>query len=453
MKRLLCLLLVFGFINSVFSQAKLTGIIDIPEVIFTATRTPNYLKDIPGRLEIIDEHIIQEFPANNIDDLLFSVTGINVNRSWGIFSKNSSVNLRGISGTGRVLVLLNGLPLNKSAGGGINWNMINPAMVQRIEIFKGPGSAVYGNNAMTGVINIITKKAEKNIEGEIRAEGGSYGTIGSSIYLSGRKKNKGFFWNTNLSARRGDGYILEPEENRDSTDSNVYMKELIAGVSAGYRFDNSILELSNDFSIDKKGSGTKIYEPDGSYLSYITNYSTAKYKGAYKKLQYEFKFFFHLQNYFEENESLNSYGEYKLFTRDQTSSDQGLWINISRNLGTKHRITVGIDAKTATFKASDDYKTSSDFLSRRGKTSLFALFAQDEISFADNRFNLVAGIRMDLSLFYDGELNILNPTKNTGFINSQDLIYNSSKWNAISPRIVLKYNYSETASAYLSYST
>ena len=156
MKRLICFLLVVYLCNNIYSQSRFTGIINIPEVIFTATRTANSLENIPGRLEIISQQIIQDFPANSIDDLLISVPGLNVNRSWGIFSKNSSVNMRGISGTGRVLVLFNGLPLNKSAGGGINWHMINTDMVQRIEISKGPGSAVYGNNAMTGVINIIT---------------------------------------------------------------------------------------------------------------------------------------------------------------------------------------------------------------------------------------------------------------------------------------------------------
>ncbi len=452
MKRLICFLLVVYLCNNIYSQSRFTGIINIPEVIFTATRTANSLENIPGRLEIISQQIIQDFPANSIDDLLIYVPGLNVNRSWGIFSKNSSVNMRGISGTGRVLVLFNGLPLNKSAGGGINWHMINTDMVQRIEISKGPGSAVYGNNAMTGVINIITKQPINNIAGNIKAEVGSYGTIGTSINLNSKKKSPGFFWDANFSTRIGDGYILEPIENRDSTDSNAYLKELITGVSAGYQFKNSILELSNNFYIDKRGTGTKIYEPEGSYLSYTTNYSTIKYKGKYKKLQYEFKSYFQFQNYFEENESFNNYGSYKLYTRNQTSLDNGLWINVTRRFGDNQRITVGIDSRTATFDASDDYKTSSDFLSRSGKTSMLAFFVQDEISLAEEKINIVAGLRMDLSWFYDGDLRIINPTKNTGFIESEEILFNSSKWSYISPRFVIKYNSSEKVSTYLSYS-
>lgn len=451
-KKLLFILLSFLSLNC-FPQKKDTVKIDIPEIIFTATRTPNYLKDIPGRIEIIDEKIISDFPANTVDDILFMLPGLNVNRSWGIFSKNASVNLRGLSGTSRVLVLLNGLPLNKSAGGGINWNMIPPGQIQRIEICKGPGSAVYGNNAMTGVINIITKTPQKRFAGEIAIEKGSYGTIGTTVVLSGKNdKNTGLFWNMNISGKRGDGYILEPLENRDSTDTEAYMRDLSSGASFGYRFSKAILEINYNFLKDKRGTGTKIFEPKGSFLAHTSNYLSVKYKGKNRLFDYELKTFLQFQNYFEENESLNNFGDYKLYDRNQNSYDQGIWINLTREIFHKHRLTVGIDAKTASFKATDDYKTSSDFTSRKGRTDIAAIFIQDEFDLLNNKIKIITGLRTDFSRFYNGEFSVLDPTKNTGFPESENINYKSSGWKAFSPRFVLKYNINSSSSLYTSYS-
>jgi iron complex outermembrane recepter protein len=67
--------------------------------------------------------------------------------------------MRGLgSEPGRSLILMDGVPINKGETGEVNWNRIDIDEVQRLEIFKGPGSSVYGNNAMGGVINIISRK-------------------------------------------------------------------------------------------------------------------------------------------------------------------------------------------------------------------------------------------------------------------------------------------------------
>jgi len=112
---------------------------------------------VPGRVTIIDSKTINNLPVQNVDEILRSVANVNVNRSWGIFSQNASVTMRGLDGSARVLVLLDGVPLNKSAGGSINWNLVSIDNIDKIEVIKGPASAIYGNNAMTGVISIITK--------------------------------------------------------------------------------------------------------------------------------------------------------------------------------------------------------------------------------------------------------------------------------------------------------
>jgi len=100
---------------------------------------------VPGRVTIIDSKTINNLPVQNVDEILRSVANVNVNRSWGIFSQNASVTMRGLDGSARVLVLLDGVPLNKSAGGSINWNFRYPIdNIDKIEVIKGPASAIYG---------------------------------------------------------------------------------------------------------------------------------------------------------------------------------------------------------------------------------------------------------------------------------------------------------------------
>ena len=72
--------------------------IEMASVVVTATRTPTRMEDIPLRISKIEKETIEGYPATNTDNLLRMIPGINVNRSSGIFSRNSSVTIRGMPG-------------------------------------------------------------------------------------------------------------------------------------------------------------------------------------------------------------------------------------------------------------------------------------------------------------------------------------------------------------------
>ena len=214
--------------------------VEMEKIIITATRTERKIEDLPGQNEVMEAKEIEAFPATSTDDLLQSIANISVNRSWGIFSKNASVTMRGLDAAQGVLILYNGVPLNKTAGGSINWHMISPDRIERIEVIKGPSSALYGNNAMGGVINIITKKTNKEISGDVRAFGGSYATLGGKFDIEGNKdiNGKKFYWGLSGFYRQGDGYIIEPKDVRDSTDVEVYLRDNRIGATMGYKFND-----------------------------------------------------------------------------------------------------------------------------------------------------------------------------------------------------------------------
>ncbi|HPM91155.1 MAG TPA: TonB-dependent receptor, partial [Tenuifilaceae bacterium] len=135
-------------------------LIFLNEVTVSATRTESRIADIPGRIEMITPEKISLASYQSVDELLTLIPGVHTARSFGLFSYRSSVSMRGVSSKeqGRTLVLLDGIPMNKADGGSVNWNLISTREIERIEVVKGPGSALYGGNAMGGIINVVTQK-------------------------------------------------------------------------------------------------------------------------------------------------------------------------------------------------------------------------------------------------------------------------------------------------------
>lgn len=450
-------LLVILVDSSLFSQLMfMPDTLDIPQVVVTANRNSRNLEDIPGRVTIIDSKTISEMPVQNVDGLLRSVANIYVNRSWGIFSQNSSVTMRGLDASSRVLVLVDGVPLNKSAGGSVNWHLIPKDDIERIEIIKGPASAIYGNNAMGGVINIITKKADSKIQGQGSLQVGTYNTFGAYVNASGTsvQDDKGFYWGVSSFYRQGDGYYLNPEEIRDSTDAKAFLTELNASGNVGYAFNsNQKVELSARYYNDLRGQGRQVYEDYGDYVALSTTFLRANYQGVFNKTIVNAQAFYQLEYETKQSESVSSNsGKYKLSVREGRKDDIGLWINATTHFSERNILTYGVDIKQGSASVETIYKTSTDELTYEGMLDFYGLFIQDEFKFMDEKFILVAGARMDFSKYHKGSLNVLNPTTNTGFTESFYEEFDENSWNAFSPKLALKYRLTKNHSLYISYS-
>ena len=449
-------LITIGTENNFVEIEMVSSSVEMEKVIITATLTERKIEDLPGQNEIIEKSTIEAFPASNTDELLQSISNINVNRSWGIFSKNSSVTMRGLESAQGTLILYNGVPLNKTAGGSINWHMISPDRIERIEVIKGPSSALYGNNAMGGVINIITKKTNEEISGDIRAFGGTYGTYGGKLNLDGNQKlfGKKIYWGINGFYRQGDGYIIEPLVIRDSTDVEVYLKENRLGAMVGYEFNkNNIIEVEYSFYDDKRGDGKQVYFDDGGYVKYTTNFVRAKYNTQIASFKIEANAYFQNEDFYQFTESINDDGNYKLSYKEQISRDYGIWANATRSFGEKNWLTFGIDFKQGYMDASDIYLTSTDTVLRDGKIQSYAAFIQDEHRFFNEKLKIIAGLRFDYSRFYNASIFVGDPSVNTGFEESFSENYKNSDWTALSPKLAIQYDISKSIKSYVSASS
>jgi len=354
-------------------------------------------------------------------------------------------------GSTRSLILLDGVPLNKTAGGTVNWHLITPDEIQRIEVVKGPGSSVYGMNAMGGVINIITNQPGKSLSGTAGIGYGSLNTMKGQFNVSGQKfKNLvGWYWKMGGFYRQGDGYILEQEKDHNDYSTKAFLKEGNVSALVGYQFKNDQkLELDYRFYEDKRGAGIKVYLDDGSFESFTNNNLRLGYNSFIGKTEFTAKAFYFDESYYRENEKVNSSNEYQLVDTETDKQDMGLWLTFSRSTGRKHLFTWGLDIKKGVLDNEEIYRTSTDELYTDGKLLFTGLFLQDEMNLAKNRLKVIAGIRIDYANFYDGWLRVENPTSKTGFTGPLNEGFDESSWVQVSPKISARYFLIDRISVY-----
>jgi len=456
----LILLLLFSYASDFLAAQEKDTVtqmrVSIDQVVVTATRTSRKLKDIPAQVQVISRSEIESMPESNLDDLLKTIANVNVNRSWGIFSKNSSVTMHGLPGSARTLVLVDGVPKNKITGGSVNWHNINPDRIERIEIIKGPASSLYGNNAMGGVINLITRKPEKRLEGSVQTTFATYNALGTSADLSGSeiKNDRGFYWNINGNYRKGDGYYLDPPDFLDPTDIKTYLKEYGGEALLGYKFKKAgTIDLYYDYYNELRGAGQKIHARGGSYESTITSQVRSKYTGKLGKSEVSALVYYSAENFFGQKESLNESNEYRLLDSYTDKQDNGFWATCSRGLGKRNYLTIGTELKMGEVTGRDIYRTSTDEIHFGSKMDILGFFIQDEVNLWSDRLKLIGGIRNDLAFFHDGYQNIIDPTGTTGFLTGFSETFGSNTWNAISPKLALQYSISSHSRVYLSAGT
>lgn len=433
---------------------------EMPAVVVTATKNERNIKDIPNRIEVINQKKIEVFAGNTVDDYLRSFTGVNVDRFSGIYSKSASITLRGLNSAQRTLILIDGIPMNKTDGGSINWNRIDPENVEKIEVIKGPVSALYGSNGMSGVVNIITKEPSKLNGGDVSVSYGTYNTVGTRARynFSKIKENKGFFGGVSAFYRQGDGYILYPDSTRDSTDIKTYLREGVIQGRLGYQFNsNSKIVAEYGYFDDKRGDGIKIYDSDGGYSKFSTHFAKLAYYSQLGKYKVNVYCYLQRENFHQQKESLKTdklppfaITQYVLYGTFSHRNDNGIQLNISRPI-TKHQyFTGGVEVKSGSVDASDIYYTSTDIVSNLGNMNFYALFLQDEASFFNEHLKIIAGIRTDFVKFYHGQFLMEEPTATTSVLASTVGDLPEDSWNSVSPKLSVQYRISEKIRVYVS---
>lgn len=150
------------------------------DIIVTATRFDEADPQVAANISVISAQDIRNTPATNVPDLLKAAAGIEVRPLYGAMGIDATIDLRGFGDTAgsNTLVLLNGERLNSIDSSSISWSTIPIDSIERIEIIRGSGAVLYGDQASGGVINIITNRAAPP-GASLEATGGSWGYRGA----------------------------------------------------------------------------------------------------------------------------------------------------------------------------------------------------------------------------------------------------------------------------------
>ncbi|WP_082864134.1 TonB-dependent receptor plug domain-containing protein [Polaribacter atrinae] len=244
----------------------------LQEVVITSTRIDLPFKENSRTINVISSEVIKNSAATNVADLLQQVAGVDI-RKRGTGGSQADLYIRG-GGFDQTLLLVDGIKMDDSQTGHHTLNAALPVeVIERIEIIKGPAARVFGQNAFTGAINIVTKKKLENTA-SINVEAGSYGQLNGSVTVGKEFENSSII--AHVGALTSDGY-------RNNTDYNNY-NYFLKGV---FNKKKQPIEVLATF-FDKKFGAENFYttnpdwneyeETQSSLISASTTFKTENFK-------------------------------------------------------------------------------------------------------------------------------------------------------------------------------
>ena len=153
-KRLTVGLLALCAVVAVEAQDDIWRSDSLQEVVVTGTGTRHLLKNAPVQTEVITNKMLSQYGGKSLEDIL---AGLTASFAFNEGDMGSQMQLNGL-GNNYILILIDGKRIHGDVGGENDLGLIDPHNIEKIEIVKGAQSALYGSDAMAGVINIITKK-------------------------------------------------------------------------------------------------------------------------------------------------------------------------------------------------------------------------------------------------------------------------------------------------------
>ena len=402
-------LLLLSLSAEVSAQSNVAMQDSIPEIVVTGTGTEHYLKDAPVQTEVISRKMLDSYAGATLEDIL---SGLCASFDFSAGDMGANMQLGGL-GNGYILILVDGKKMHGDVGGQNNLGLIDPARIERIEIVKGAASALYGSDAIAGVVNIILKKHRENILIENTSRGGSYGEFRQSNTV--QFKVGKFTSSTNFQLKHSDGW-----QNTTYEDPNRYEYPITNSINktvnrytdwqVAQRFD---YQATKDLSLYADGSfyRKRIYRPCG-----VPDYKTYDFLYRNSSVATGGKLKLKNSNSIMLDVNYDSHAYYYMYTRETWDKeyddsgkeisfpyfpgDKGLQSDQSRlllqlkgifNLPYFNRLSVGTDTEINWLDAPrrlDEKDQVSDYTT--------SFYAQDEWTPIE-RLNITAGGRLTVN--------------------------------------------------------
>ncbi len=277
-QRLIILITFFVLAITAMAQVESDKEVTLDEVVITGTGTEHLLKNAPVQTEVISGKQLRNYGARSIEDILGMLSA---SFDFSESDMGSRMQINGL-GNSYILILIDGKRIHGDNGGENDLGLIDPQNIDHIEIVKGASSALYGSDAIAGVVNIITKKRSEGMLIENSTRVGSYGDVrqhnGLGLTLGKLQSFTNFQWqhsdgwqNTSVEDIHQTEFLITDSRNKTvNRHTNWQISERLT-----YQADNN-LQLYADGSFYWK----RIYRPSGKYASTDVHTYDLMYRNA-----------------------------------------------------------------------------------------------------------------------------------------------------------------------------
>ena len=200
----LTLFLTF-FIFAITTAQDAGCVYELETIIVTAERTKNPLSASTGAVSVLTSEELQKLPVSNISGALNLLPGLTFFDRDGL-GRDPLANMRGFYGGGEaeyLLVLIDGKQLNEVETGLVNWNAVPLSSIESIEVIRGGASSLYGDTALGGVVNVLTKGKDAP-QTQFSGYGGTFSTLSAQLRTSGSLSGRNY--SLFASKERNDGF-------------------------------------------------------------------------------------------------------------------------------------------------------------------------------------------------------------------------------------------------------
>jgi outer membrane receptor protein involved in Fe transport len=368
------------------------------QIVVTASRTALPIGESPVSIQAIPAAQLQSSGALEVDDVLRQVAGFDLFRRTSSRTANPTtqgVSLRGVgsSGASRALILLDGVPVTDPFGGWMNWSQIPRQAIENVEMLRGGASDLYGGEALSGVVQMLTKTPE-GTSADLNLSYGNESTPNASGYL-GRDFGK---WIASLAGEyfRTDGYIPLQASQRGAVDN-----------PANSLHRNGELALQRQISQRSRffirGSGYDDSRHNGTIVEVNRTRAWQAVAGLDWETKpgelFQFRSYGGTEDFHQTFASVAANRATEALVRIQTvpSRDWGFSSQYSRPLTHKHNLLFGVDVNSVTGESDDESLTAnrpSSLTNAGARDQSVGVFVQD-IARITQRWLITPVIRFD----------------------------------------------------------
>lgn len=412
-------------------------------VVVTAARFEQGEEEVPANVTVLTEEEIRGSAALSVDDFLRRVPGFSLFRrssSLVAHPTTQGVSLRGIgpSGVSRTLVLLDGTPINDPFGGWVYWSRVPLESVERVEIVRGGTSSLWGNFALGGVVQLITRPpADGNLR--VAAEAGERGTARLDVSAGDRWERSAL--QLYGSAFDTDGYPIVAAEQRGAIDVPAFSEHRNAGGRVEVLpSDSWDLTVRGSWFDEERGNGTPLTGNDTE-----TGAAGARLVGMSRVGEWRISLFGQDQTFASAFSAQQSDRSSERPALDQFAVDSegyGLgaqWLSSFTGGRVGQTITAGSELRSIDGATHEDFFFSGDaFQNRRragGEQRLYGIFLQDSLDLGA-RWSLQLGARVDRWESFEGLR--LETRRESGAVLREELPADRHE-TELSPRLALLY--------------